>query len=246
MIIHQSWKNDQVPDKFKDWPVSWKQNNKDWTYQLWTDDSNKALVEEVFPWLMPVYKKLARNVMRADLSRYVYMYHYGGLYADLDMECLQPISGLINRFPTSHLFVGEMSLNKTYEHNIPNAFMLSKPGHPVWLWIIRLVMNRLDSGHAEFVTGPMVMKDGIDAYMKFGVAGPDRVDGIKILPPAFIYPVDWHIESFHTSNCSGGDTATFSPDLCKKTYEDIWKARIRQFCNNILDSFLGVNKLNCT
>ena len=115
------------------------------------------------------------------------MYYYGGLYADLDMECLQPMGRLIDRFPDSDVLVGRMSKDESFEHSVPNAFMLSKPGHPVWLRAIRIVMSRLghESNWAEYITGPLVLKDAIEEYSKCVTAVPDLAgrDGmITILP----------------------------------------------------------------
>jgi mannosyltransferase OCH1-like enzyme len=43
--------------------------------------------------------------MRADSARYMYMYKYGGLYADLDMECLRPMDELFGNFLAGHVLL---------------------------------------------------------------------------------------------------------------------------------------------
>jgi hypothetical protein len=38
-----------------------------------------------------VYKSFPLNIMRADLWRYAILYFYGGLYADIDVDCWRPV-----------------------------------------------------------------------------------------------------------------------------------------------------------
>jgi mannosyltransferase OCH1-like enzyme len=36
-ILHQTWKNTQIPSKFIKWIKTWLVNHPDWEYWLWTD-----------------------------------------------------------------------------------------------------------------------------------------------------------------------------------------------------------------
>jgi mannosyltransferase OCH1-like enzyme len=49
-VIHQSWKNNKLPPKFKMWQKSWLKHNPGWHYKLWTDDDNYQLMITHFPW----------------------------------------------------------------------------------------------------------------------------------------------------------------------------------------------------
>lgn len=77
-LFHQSWKNDEVPAKFKTWSEGCRELHPDWEYVLWTDDDNLALVQTYFPWLEDTYRGLAGPIYRADFVRNLYMYMYGG------------------------------------------------------------------------------------------------------------------------------------------------------------------------
>lgn len=46
--------------------------------RLWTDDDNRQLVKEHYPWFLDTYDSLPKPVMKADASRYLYMHHIGG------------------------------------------------------------------------------------------------------------------------------------------------------------------------
>ena len=54
-IIHQSWKNEDVPEHYHAWISTWKQNHPDWVYKLWTDDENRELVARHYPWFLQDY-----------------------------------------------------------------------------------------------------------------------------------------------------------------------------------------------
>ncbi|KAG5952359.1 hypothetical protein E4U53_001041 [Claviceps sorghi] len=77
-IFHQSWKSLELPTKFQEWSRSCRQMHKDWEWVLWTDDDNLRLVQKHFPWLEETFKGLPGPIYRADLSRHLYMYIYGG------------------------------------------------------------------------------------------------------------------------------------------------------------------------
>lgn len=67
-LIHQSWKTDDVPDRFRAWADNWRIINGDkWEYVLWTDDDNLELVKTRFPQWLDTYQKLPKNIFRADM-----------------------------------------------------------------------------------------------------------------------------------------------------------------------------------
>ena len=42
-------------------------------------------------------EKFRTGVEKSDILRYLLLYHYGGVYADLDVECLRPFEPLLQR-----------------------------------------------------------------------------------------------------------------------------------------------------
>ena len=78
MLIHQSWKNNQLPDKFVRWSTSCRRKNPDWEYVLWTDEDNYKIIKKYVPWFLQTYKDLPSEIYRADAMRNVYMHVFGG------------------------------------------------------------------------------------------------------------------------------------------------------------------------
>ena len=89
-IIHQTWKDSAVPKKWHPFIKAVKEMNPTWEYRLWTDNDNDEFVAEEFPDFVDIFRGFSRNIMRADVIRYLIMYKIGGVYLDLDYEVLAP------------------------------------------------------------------------------------------------------------------------------------------------------------
>src|SRR6185312_42775 len=94
-IIHQLWKDAAIPERYWALCESWRRHHPDWEHKLWTDADLARLVDLRFPQLKSLYDGYARGISRADLVRYLVMAVYGGVYADLDCECLKPVGPLV-------------------------------------------------------------------------------------------------------------------------------------------------------
>ena len=84
--IHQTWKTKQVPGQLKSFCQGWQDMHPDWTYRLWTDEDNRRLIEEQFPWFLQTYDRYPYNIQRVDAARYFILYKFGGLYVDIDYK----------------------------------------------------------------------------------------------------------------------------------------------------------------
>ena len=94
-VVHVTWKSDQIQSVFADYLHSWLRLNTGWTLRLHTDADNRRLVQERYPQLLDQFDRYGSNIQRADMIRYVILYEFGGIYADLDFECLRPLAPLL-------------------------------------------------------------------------------------------------------------------------------------------------------
>lgn len=132
-IIHQTWKNKQIPVKWLDYQKKVKSLHPEWKYCLWTDEDNDEFVKKEFPQFFPVYKAFPKNIMRADAIRYLIMYKIGGLYLDLDYEMLRPFQY------TDKQLVLPVSRNISFgdkRNLLGNCIFASAPDHIFWKHII--------------------------------------------------------------------------------------------------------------
>jgi mannosyltransferase OCH1-like enzyme len=102
--IWQLWKVDVLSLEQRDLPraKSWIQNNPGHRYEVLTDDNDVQYVETVYgldglnrPDIVHMYKSITAKIVRADILRYLVMYAEGGVYTDIDVESLRPVSRFI-------------------------------------------------------------------------------------------------------------------------------------------------------
>lgn len=91
--IHQIWwqGEDHLPAKFQKWQLSWKKLHPSWEYHLWTEEKMLEFVQKYEPQIFPYYSSWPLPMSRADAFRYMVLKHLGGVYIDMDIECLRPI-----------------------------------------------------------------------------------------------------------------------------------------------------------
>ena len=89
-VVHQTWPSRELPAKLASFVRSWHRLQPHWGYRLHTDSDNQELVKSRYEWLWPHYAAMT-SIQQADVARLLYMHAFGGVYADLDVELLQPL-----------------------------------------------------------------------------------------------------------------------------------------------------------
>ena len=82
------------------------------------------LVRTYFPEFLMIYQSFKYDVQRWDAIRYMILYHYGGVYADLDSECFRSIDSIVENYDV--FFVQEPKEHVLQGYPIPfvgNAFV---------------------------------------------------------------------------------------------------------------------------
>jgi len=100
-IIHQVWegkKEPKIPIRLRILADTWKEKNPSWEYHLWNADEMDELVRTYFPEFLMIYQSFKYDVQRWDAIRYMILYHYGGVYADLDSECFRSIDSIVENY----------------------------------------------------------------------------------------------------------------------------------------------------
>jgi len=166
-IIHQTWKHDKdlpkiesfenMPDDFKESYISWKANHPTWQYIFWTDEMNRKLIEEDFPWFLSYYDNFEYNIQRADAIRYFILYKYGGLYVDLDEKSTKPIDPILEEMNRDGYQLGFVK-SATGNFTFSNWLMISSKENPFWksVWIELMKPYRHVTKHFTVInsTGP--------------------------------------------------------------------------------------------
>lgn len=167
-IIHQTWKNNIIPIEWRGYVNTWKRNHPDWEYRLWTDQNNRDFIKNHYSWFLKTYDSYNTNIQRVDAIRYFILYHYGGIYADMDMECIRPLDDILKN---QSLVLGQEPLihaEKVFKKNrmLSNALMASCKNHPFWKIVWNIMTNRANNGMKKnwdvlYSTGPQVINDAV-------------------------------------------------------------------------------------
>jgi len=81
---------------------SWTIHNPMLDTWFWTDSAVRRLLDSSFPaWLAKLYDSYPHAINRADLRKYVVLYAVGGFVADLDVQCLRPVTPLLDWLESS-------------------------------------------------------------------------------------------------------------------------------------------------
>lgn len=84
-IIHQTWKDHNIPDKWKKSKQQWTYLHPNWTYILWTDNDIRNHIATYHPQFLELHDSYEYPIQRVDMIRYFILYDYGGVYSDLDL-----------------------------------------------------------------------------------------------------------------------------------------------------------------
>eukprot|EP00434_Breviolum_minutum_P039918 symbB.v1.2.035460.t1/scaffold4779.1/size34930/1 len=164
-ILHQTWKTDQIPKKYREEMSSWRRLHPHWHFEFWDDARSADLMWDVFPQHAPAFEEMS-GIKRADISRIVALYAYGGVYADIDVEATKCFDPLLRAAHNARMAVllGEENIVHTVllekrlsGRLVSNAVMASAPQHPFWLEVLREIFQRSCGSDPVLCTGPRLI-----------------------------------------------------------------------------------------
>lgn len=164
-IVHQTWKNTNIP---REWIISqreWKRCHPDWVYVLWTDKDIYDYILEYHPNFIDLFMNFTYGIQKADAIRYFILHDFGGVYSDLDLA------------PTKNVeeyFEGGMPLYFLFSPNVnvfTNFLMASAPGQSIWINIWKRLLHPQIPSWAigkhlmvMYTTGPAMVSDIVMNY----------------------------------------------------------------------------------
>ncbi len=154
--IWQSWRDDSesATDRTAGFSHQWQLINANWRYERITDWNNDAYVQINFNSIIgKLFTRIPDPILKADLLRYLILLHEGGVWADIDVYPIQPISSWIPKeyWSKANLVVGvENDHHKQpiwpgspYSVQLCQYVVLSKPGHPAIRTLVSKVIDDL-------------------------------------------------------------------------------------------------------
>lgn len=166
-IIHQTSKSRCMTPQLARTINTWRNRLPDHEYYFHDDDAIDRLFNQdwpMFPHLASVAKCLEQGTARADLWRYLVLWEYGGIYADIDTAP--------NLFNDSSITDDHDSFFVIEQyHMLSQYFMAASPHHPVMFYAIHHALANIikhskdERFDAALITGPHTLHQGFQSFM---------------------------------------------------------------------------------
>ena len=179
-ILFQTWKTHDVPDWGTKWFRSWRDilEPQGWDCRLYSDKDNRDFIVEHYPWFLKRYDEYEFEIQRVDAVRPFLLYHFGGVYVDLDFECRKDLEPFLD----NDLVLCKSSNSGT----LTNCVMMSAPRHPFWNIVINGMIKApkrqwydvLKSLYIFRTTGPTLIHKSYATFQKRleGLSHTERKD----------------------------------------------------------------------
>jgi mannosyltransferase OCH1-like enzyme len=193
-----------------------------WSYTLWSDADNRALIARCFPDHLSQYDRIQAGVMKADIARVAALYEQGGFYFDTDYKLVRPISevllmhGCILAIERGSIGAEGSDLRFSADFRLGNAVLAAAPGH-------RLLADFVNHIFAQLETAPRseiaLMKiSGPHALTRFYLDSYRRFNDVWLAPQSVFLP-DLTLGGLSYA----ADAATLGVHLCWGS----WRAKHR-------------------
>ncbi len=184
-ILHQTYRDENIPANLRPLQETWLKHNPHWQYRFWSDTDIREFIAEHYADFLQTFDGYPSNIMRVDAFRYLLLYHHGGIYADLDFECLKPMDALLAEQdiflipePEEHVSKHKSQV-RNLDYVASNALMASAPGHPFWHKVIELLKNSSNNPEVLDATGPFMLTYAHSSFSpRIPLANPRHFDGL--------------------------------------------------------------------
>lgn len=181
-IIHQTSAAREARDKYCQNVEALKSANPDWIYRHYTDKDVLDFIYQEYGYeILEFYMRISPHYgsARADLFRYLCIYHYGGVYLDIKSTCAVPLNEVIR--PDDEYLLsywnnepGQLHEGFGFHAELPFSprgeyqqwHVIACPRHPFLERVIKDVLRRLQNYDEQSfgvgkrgvlrVTGPIV------------------------------------------------------------------------------------------
>ena len=193
-FIFEPFRYASIPDEWKLNIEKFRTLNPDYVVMIHTLSDSESLLSESYPELYVTYCGLRDTISKIDYTKYIMLYHYGGLYADLDITWFRSLRDLV---------IGGWNMilckEKDYaiRNQINNCFMACKKKSD---FILRLLRDCEQTNHLDIVervlhtTGPVFLTKTFHksypkltelSYLSNTTTKPLLSNNILILPTLF-------------------------------------------------------------
>jgi hypothetical protein len=192
-------------------------------YKCWNLDESIEFTKQHYPFLVCIFDVQTKfNIIKCDFFRYLLLYHYGGLYTDIDFLCIKSLDEFVHCILSSKLetvnkiserpkivlteeWYDSMNMTQT----IHNGILFSENSkHPFWINLILDIYENLITKRMRIESESDVYElSGPKKLYQFYKQHVDIFKGVIVLPYYYCCP----FIAVNHSNSTSNDT---NPVLC--------------------------------
>ncbi|USP72740.1 glycosyltransferase family 32 protein [Curvularia clavata] len=136
--------------------------NPTYEIRIWNSTAAREFLEAEYAWFLPTYDGYPYPIQRVDALKYFVLYHFGGIYMDLDIACRRALDPLLH-FPAWWPQASPLGVN--------NDLMASVPRHPILMEMTRRLVERNRSLIFPYITifwstGPQFTSDSLREWWR--------------------------------------------------------------------------------
>lgn len=220
-IIHQIWFQgaDFIPKHLVIYQNSWKEKNQDYRYMFWDMNSIKDLIKQAnVVWITETYDNLPLMIQKIDFAKYIILYLIGGIYIDMDMKCLKPLSSLLElpNMNTKKVLLSNLTFdfiqrliflltgNFNIRNIVNNGIIMCEAKHEIILNTMKYTYQNKDNffkNKSNFLyifysTGPLALSNALIDYTN---KNENKLDEIEILHQDYFEACD--LGDIKNNNC---------------------------------------------
>jgi tetratricopeptide (TPR) repeat protein len=170
-LIFQFWDSRDIPEDIATYRASWHTHNPDYTVHAFDNAAALKFLQSTFPpAVAQAYRHAIEPAQKADIFRLAVLFAHGGVYADADDRCQQPLRNLLPETASLVLYQEDLG-------TIANNFIATAPRHPLILKALQLAIQAINRGDSDITwlsTGPgMVTR----AFAQTYALGEQRLPG---------------------------------------------------------------------
>lgn len=184
-ILHKLTKDLKPDDITTDFYNECKEmyNRDGWIVRTWYDKDIDEFVKRTYPSYYKRFNEIQPHIKKVDAVRYLIMHYYGGVYADMDSECLRPMTRFIEGLPHD--------TSTAWITGYPEPwFLMSVPGNYFWIYAFEKILRDWNKYNVRSTAGPQglnrmlqqyAMEYGQDVFQDFSMS--DKSECVIIQPP---------------------------------------------------------------
>lgn len=130
-------KYEDLPDLYKSNSMTWRNQFSDWKYSYHSAEDREKFIKEYYPEYLDLYRFIKPGIYKADFWRYLVIYQFGGMYADMDsiydLSMVNPKRDIDFEKPLNAAWDGF----KKYQ----NAWLLAEEKNPIMKKVIDMLIE---------------------------------------------------------------------------------------------------------